>query len=115
MLERTEKRLSKDPVLKAKYVGQVDDFQERGVLRKLSVEECEEWTGPVRYVSHHEVYKESDTTPVRLAINSSFKTGREKSFNNILKKGPSLLNDLLCILLRFRDISKMYHSVKRKH
>ena len=73
MLERTEKRLSKDPVLKAKYVGQVDDFQEREVLRKLSVRECEEWTGPVRYVSDHEVYKKSETTPVRLVINSSYK------------------------------------------
>ena len=34
--------------------------------------ELNDWNGPVRYVDHHEVFKEGSTTPLRIVINSSF-------------------------------------------
>ena len=57
---------------------------------------------------------------MRVVINSSFKTGNELSFNDILIKGPNVLTSLMEILIRWRlfpvgfigDISKMYHNIK---
>ena len=119
-LERRELRLLKNPEMSRLYNEQVEDFVARGVLHKLTSQEIEEWRGPVRYVDHHEVFKTGSTTPVRLVVNSSFKRGDEKSLNEILIKGPSLLKDIFEVLVRWRmysvafigDIQKMYHSVK---
>ena len=119
-LKRKETKLMKDESLKGLYDGQVSDFIERGVLRKLSKSELQSWNGPVRYVDHHEVFKEGSTTPLRIVINSSFRNGNEVSFNDILMKGPNVLTSLLEVLIRWRlypvalvgDISKMYHNIK---
>ena len=102
-----------------RYNEQVNDFVQRGVLRKLSQAEIEEWTGPVRYVDHHPVIKVNSTTPVRLVVNSSFARAGEESLNSIMMKGPNILNCLFDILVRWRmfpfafvgDIAKMYHNV----
>ena len=61
---------------------------------------------------------ESQSTAMRVVFNSSAKINGT-SLNKCLAKGPSLLNNMLGILLRFRqnefafigDISKMYHSI----
>ena len=119
-LERRESRLMKDEKLKILYNEQVNDFVERGVIVKMTDSELDSWNGPVRYVDHHEVFKEGSTTPLRIVINSSFRHGNELSFNDILMKGPNVLTSLYEILLRWRlypvafvgDVSKMYHNVK---
>ena len=62
---------------------------------------------------------ESKTTPCRIVFNSSAKY-QGYSLNDYYAKGPSLLNQLLGVLLRFRverfafvgDISKMFHSIE---
>ena len=119
-LERRESKLLKDEKLKVLYDEQVNDFVERGVISKMTDSELDSWNGPVRYVDHHEVFKEGSTTPLRIVINSSFRHGNELSFNDILMKGPNVLTSLYEILLRWRlypvafvgDVSKMYHNVK---
>ena len=80
------------------------------------------WDGPVHYVSvQHVVNPKSATTPLRLVINSSLKCPKTGlSLNDILAKGPNLLNDLWELLIRFRsykvglisDITKAYHSMR---
>ena len=63
--------------------------------------------------------KENSTTNVRIVFNSSAKF-KGSCINDYWAKGPDLMNNLLGILLRFReekiaivgDIKKMYHSVK---
>ena len=119
-LKRRENKLMKEEDLKASYNEQVLDFVSRGVLRKLSENELNDWHGPVRYVDHHEVFKAGSTTPLRIVINSSFGDKGESSLNDILMKGPNVLTNLFEILVRWRfypvaftgDISKMYHNVK---
>ena len=119
-LERRESKLLKDDRLKDLYNEQVNDFVQRGVISKMSDFELDSWHGPVRYVDHHEVFKEGSTTPLRIVINSSFRHGNELSFNEILMKGPNVLTSLYEILLRWRlypvafvgDVSKMYHNVR---
>ena len=118
-LERRETKLLKDEEVARRYNEQVRDFVDRGVLRKLTRKEIDEWTGPVRYVDHRHIFKAKSTTPVRLVINSSFSRKGEPSLNTILMKGPNILNCLFEVLLRWRmwpvafigDISKMYHNV----
>lgn len=116
---RTEKQLAREMEWKVAYKAQVHDMIDRNAAIKLSKEVLENWTGPVWYISHliapnpHSV-----TTPVRLVWNSSQKC-RGQSLNDLLIKGPDVLNDIRAVLLRFRqggfaalgDIKKMYNSV----
>ena len=119
ILLRLEKRLSKDDAASDCFRKQFQDFIDRGVFKLLSQEEISEYTGPIFYITTHEVFKEdSPSTPVRIVSNASLQF-EGVSYNDILMKGPNNLNDLFAILLRFRvhlvalvgDISKMYHSV----
>ena len=116
---RTEKQLAREMEWKVAYKAQVHDMVERNAAVKLSKEELDDWSGPVWYISHliapnpHSV-----TTPVRLVWNSSQRF-RGQSLNDLLLKGPDVLNDIRAVLMRFRqgvfaalgDIKKMYNSV----
>ncbi|KAK7944841.1 hypothetical protein WMY93_000569 [Mugilogobius chulae] len=116
---RTEKQLSKEPEWKTAYASQVHEMVDRKAAVKLSKDILQSWTGPVWYVSHliapnpHSV-----STPVRLVWNSSQRY-RGLSLNDMLIKGPDVLNPIRAVLLRFRagvfaalgDIRKMYNSV----
>ena len=116
---RTEKKLSKETEWKRIYAAQVHEMVERKAAVKLSKDVLQKWTGPVWYISHllapnpHSV-----STPVRLVWNSSQKF-QGLSLNELLIKGPDVLNPIRGVLLRFRagvfaaigDIRKMYNSV----
>ena len=88
--------------------------------KKLDPSELDEWTGPVFYLSHLAVEQpKSLTTPVRIVFNSS-QIYRGVSLNSFLAKGTDTFkNNLLGMLLRFReeavvligDVRKMYNSV----
>lgn len=116
---RTEKQLAREPEWKAAYAAQVHEMVGRRAAMKLTKDVLREWTGPVWYISHliapnpHSV-----TTPVRLVWNSSQKY-KGVSLNDLLLKGPDVLNSVRAVLLKFRkgrfaalgDIRKMYNSV----
>ena len=119
MLESLEKRLQKAK-LEKEYEGQIMDFINRGVISKMTDEEIKQ--NPIGYtIPHNFVIKEgSATTPLRIVTNSSYRSYHSGlSLNDITLKGPSSLNNLINILIRFRgykvglvaDIKKMYHSV----
>ena len=90
----------------------------RGVAKRLSEEDLK-YDGPIHYISHHEVLKESISTPFRIVFNSSANF-KGHTLNDYWAKGPDLLGNLLGILLKFRenyvgyigDIRKMYHTVQ---
>lgn len=122
MLISTEKRLAKNEEHAKVYQKQIEDMIEREVARKLSQTELDNYKGPIHYISHHEVLKpDSKSTPVRIVFNSSARY-MGHMLNDYWAKGPHLLNDLLGVLIRFRenniamigDIKKMYHTVKIK-
>lgn len=75
----------------------------------------------VHYIPHHSVKKASDTTPLRIVYDCSAKASRNSpSLNDCLLTGPSMVNDLAAVLLRFKinpfactaDIEKAYLMVK---
>ena len=118
-MKSTERRLMKDPTHADLYNKQIEDMVKRGAARKVSLEELNNYKGPVYYIAHFEVMNpKSRSTPCRIVFNSSAKF-RGLSLNDYLAKGPSMLNKLLGVLIRFRegrhafigDIAKMYHSV----
>ena len=119
MLRSTEKRLGKSTELAKLYTDQIADMENRGVAKKLSAEDMRMYQGPVYYISHHEVIKpDSMSTPCRIVFNSSARY-LNQTLNDYWAKGPDMLNNLLAVLLRFRenkvavagDISKMYHTI----
>ena len=122
MLSSTERRLGKNPELAKAYSKQIQDLLDRRVAIKLTNTEMREYSGPVHYLSHHEVInKEKQSTPLRIVFNASANY-KGQILNDFWAKGPDLLNNPLGIVMRFReeqfvmvgDIKKMYHSVKLK-
>ena len=119
ILRSTENRLKGNREQATLYSRQIQDMIDRKAARKITEAELNSFQGAKFYIAHHAVMKaESKSTPCRIVFNSSAKYGG-LSLNDCLAKGPSLLNGLLGILLRFRqnkvafigDISKMYHSI----
>ena len=118
-LKATEKRLKRTPEHAKVYQRQIEDMVKRNAARKLSNNDMNDYDGPVFYISHHEVLKpESKSTPCRIVFNSSANF-RGHVLNEYYAKGPDMLNNLLGVLLRFRerpvamigDIGKMFHSI----
>ena len=120
MLCSTEKRLMKrgDEYCKA-YQTEMENNRVRGVARKLSREERNNYKGPIFYIPHTEVLKpDSKSTPVRIVYNSSVRFCGY-SLNDMWAKGPDVLNSLFGIILRVRehpivftcDLSKMYNQI----
>jgi Pao retrotransposon peptidase len=115
-----EKRLKRNGQLDC-FNEQFKDTVSRGVFRKLSKQEAEQYDGPINYITIVETYKPGphSTTPIRLCMNSSMKFAG-LSLNDVLVKGPSALNDIFGVTLSFRkfrvgfvkDLSKFYQSVK---
>ena len=119
-LEATQRRLLKNPDHAKAYDLQMVEMNQLQFARKLTEEETRRHTGPVHYISHHELLRpESKSTPVRIVFNSSAVFQGHK-LNDYWMKGPDLLNDLFGVVLRFRenqvafmgDISKMYHRIR---
>ena len=102
------------------YSDQIKDMLDRNVARKLTEAEIREYDGPCHYISHHKVLKnDSSSTPCRIVFDSSANF-QNHTLNDYWGKGANLVNDLVGVLLRFRenkvgvvgDIKKMYHAVK---
>ena len=95
------------------------DLLDRYVARKVTQEELNNYSGSIHYLAHHAVWKPSSkSTKCRIVFDSKAPF-HGISLNDCLAKGPSLLNSLLGVLLRFRqyqyafigDIRKMFHAI----
>ena len=115
-LKSTERRLQKlGERYSEAYDQQIMDMVQRGAARRLTEAERKEYKGPIHYIHHHEILKpESKSTPIRIVFNSSA-SYMGHVLNEYWAKGPDMLNNLLAVLVRFRqekiaitgDIQKM--------
>ncbi|CAC5363778.1 unnamed protein product [Mytilus coruscus] len=120
-LGSTDKRLLRNSLEYASaYDEQIMDMVKHGIAKKLTKEEMEIHSGPVHYIPHHEVLKpESKSTPLRIVFNSS-SSYMGHTLNDYWAKGSNVINDLLAVLIRFRqesialagDISKTYNAIR---
>lgn len=113
-----ERKLNKNPTLRNQYTEFLDEYQRLGHME--SVEKHDSSTTGY-YLPHHSVIKEaSSTTKLRVVFDASCKTTTGISLNDALMVGPTLQQDLLDIIFRFRcwqyvvtaDIEKMYRQVR---
>ena len=84
------------------YNGVIRDYIKRGVIRKLTQEEMDDWDGPVNYVPHHAVPKPDSLTTALRSVSNSSVSNNGTSLNEILPKGPNSLNLLLHTMTKFR-------------
>ena len=79
----------------------------------------ESWTGLCQYITHHGVFKDPVSTPLRVVTNSSF-NNKGNSLNSCLASGPNSLNPMLDVMLRFKAylvavhfyLSKAYNTLR---
>jgi hypothetical protein len=113
-----KKRLDNDRILLKDYSDFINmmisnNFVERVPNNELKVDAGQSW-----YLSHHGVYHKQKNK-LRVVFNCSLKC-RGTSLNDNLLTGPDLANNMLGVLLRFRqepiavvaDISKMFYQVR---
>ena len=114
MLISTEKRLAKNEEYAKVSQKQIEDMIKREVAQKLSPTKLKNYKGPIHYISHHEVLKQdSKSTPVRIVFKSSMRY-MGHMLNDYWAKGPHLLNDLLGVLIRFRENNIAMIVISRK-
>ena len=122
-LNSTLKRLRKEPELLIEYNNVIEEQFKLGIIEKVKpnlLEPAE--VGRIHYLSHHVVVrKDATTTKVRLVMVWSAKIYAESpSLNEYLHTGPSLMTNVLDILLRFRsykvalinDVERAFHMIR---
>ncbi|XP_072936546.1 uncharacterized protein [Epargyreus clarus] len=120
-LSSLERRLKSKPDLSRMYYDFMAEYKSLGhmsVLRQNGIEKTREHKA--YYIPHHGVLREnSTTTKLRVVYNASSPSTSGISSNDIQMVGPTIQDDLLSILLRFRqhkyilsaDVEKMYRQV----
>jgi len=96
------RKLKRSPSLAAEYQQVIKTQLESGIIEKINDSEPVE-VGKVCYLPHKAVIRENkETTKVRVVFDASAKTPEGPSLNDCMHAGPSLLPNLMDILLRFR-------------
>lgn len=113
-----EKRFESNPQLKLQYTQFMQEYLALGHMKL--VESVENTPGHHFYLPHHAVIKpDSTTTKLRVVFDGSCKTTTGFSLNDLLLTGPTVQDDMISIILRFRmkpivvtaDITKMYRQI----
>lgn len=94
-------KLEKNPTLKDAYDEVFKSYEERGIIVEVPVSELE-GPYPTYYMPHRPVVRECISTKVRPVFDASAAGPNGFSLNDCLESGPSLIPDLVEILLRFR-------------
>ncbi|XP_015436991.1 PREDICTED: uncharacterized protein LOC107192287 [Dufourea novaeangliae] len=114
-----ERKLSRSFPLRQEYHEFMREYERLGHITKVP-RDGRSVANPVYYLPHHAVMKEtSTTTKVRVVSDGSAKTSTGVSLNEIQRVGPVVQDDLISILIRFRqfpvvlnaDIAKMYRQI----
>nr|XP_037875909.1 uncharacterized protein LOC119630468 [Bombyx mori] len=111
-----ERKFSKQPQLAESYRQFIHEYQAMNHMV-----ECNSNITPACYLPHHCVQRaDSTTTALRVVFNASAKTSTGHTLNDLMKRGPNLQQDLMSLILRWRqyqfaytaDIEKMYRQIQ---
>ena len=119
-LSSLKKRLDKTG-LTQKYDESISKLLNKGYAEKVPSDDIKRTDGSAWYVPHHHVIKKTKDAKLRVVMDCSAKF-RGTSFNDECYTGPNLMNNILDVLLRFRqykyavtcDIEGYYMRVKLK-
>ena len=102
-LKSLEKRLSRDTSLKKSYANTIREDLEKGYLIRVpDAHKVEQRSNKEWYLPHHPVINPNKPGKVRRVLNGAAKF-HGTSLNKSLLTGPDLLQNLIDILLRFRQ------------
>ena len=107
-------RVENDEQFGQQYNKVVESYVEKEFIEQIPNQPVEG-----HYMPHHDVFKKSATTPLRIVFNVSSRPNEGKSLKDCLMTGPSLTAKLHEILIQFRqgkyavttDISKAFHRI----
>ena len=113
------RRLSRDSDMREKYVASMSDLLAKGYAEEVPEQELDRSDGAVWYLPHHPVVHPRKPGKVRIVFDCSAKY-HGTSLNDNIYQGPDLTNQLLGVLLRFRqeaialmaDIEGMFNQVR---
>ena len=114
-----EHKLAKNPILRQRYVDFMSEYESLGHMQRVEPSK-EDKCLVAYYAPHHGVLKEESlTTKLRVVFDCSAKSTSGVSVNDLQMVGPTVQEDLLSLILRFRlhafvvtaDIAKMYRQV----
>lgn len=119
-LNSMERKFEKNEQFKNQYINFMTEYENLGHMSLIKPNQINSLSSDIFYLPHHGVINESsETTKLRVVFDGSCKSSSGISLNDLLKVGPTIQNDLISILLRFRqhnivitgDIAKMYRQV----
>ena len=113
------KKFHKNPDFANLYCKQIDEYISLGHAHKLIPKEAKACSEITNYIPHHSVLNINKPGKVRVVFDAAAKF-RNTSLNNNLFPGIDLLNNLISVLLRFRegqyaviaDIEKIFHQIR---
>ena len=112
-------RFQKDPELHARYKGRIQELLDKGYAEKVLDEELGAIPGRTWYLPHHNVVDENKPEKLRIPFDCAATFGGT-SLNKEVSQGPEVTNNLVGVLLRFREgqvavmgaIEGMFHQVR---
>ncbi|XP_062557279.1 uncharacterized protein LOC134222152 [Armigeres subalbatus] len=119
-LECFERRMEKDPELKASVRQQINEYLERAYIHEVKQEETESVDpGRLWYLPLGAVRNPKKPGKIRLVWDAAAKVGGI-SLNTMLLKGPDMLTPLASVLCKFRerpvavcgDLMQMFHQFR---
>ena len=118
-LNYLKKKMIKDSIFRDKYNDFMNQLLIKGYAEKVSGSNLPGTPGHVWYLPHHGVYHPRKPNKLRVVFDCSA-SYLGTSLNSILLQGPDMTNNLLSVLLRFRqekvavigDVEAMYHQVR---
>ena len=113
-----KKRLLRDQCLLEKYATTMNDYLEKGYAEKIPKEQLQPVDTSIWYLPHHPVTHPAKPEKVRIVFDCAA-TYQNTSLKQQLLQGPDQTNQLVGVLLRFRqeqiglvsDIESMFHQV----
>lgn len=117
-LECVETKMKKDPVLAQRMRAYIQDFVEKGYIRKLSEQEKNRKGPRTWYLPIFPVFNPKKPEKLRVGWDGAAKVDGI-SLNSVLLTGPDLLEPLPDVFRRFRekkialtgDLKEMFHQI----
>ena len=102
-LKSLEKRLTKDQTLREKYSNTIKEYLDKGYVARIKdAHKVESRSEREWYLPHHPVVNPNKPGKVRRILNGAAKF-HGASLNKSLLTGPDLMQNLIYVLLRFRQ------------
>ncbi|XP_041785039.1 uncharacterized protein LOC121600475 [Anopheles merus] len=116
--ECLQRKMQKDPVLRAAIIDKMNDYETKGYIRRLTPSEIADKRNTDWFLPTFPVTNPNKPGKIRIVFDAAAKSNGV-SLNTFLLKGPDQLVDLLTVLYKFRehrigvvgDIKEMFFQV----